>query len=201
MPKLYYQGHGSFRLTADDGLAIYVDPYAGDGYDAPADVILVSHQHGDHNKIELVTQKKDCVIFSNKDALESGGYIRMRLDDYEDEDFLVESVEAYNKNHSPKECVGFIITLNGIKIYASGDTSKTEQMETFAEMELDYAILCGDGIYNMDLEGAAECARLIGAKHNIIIHLKPRELFDRERAEKWDAPNKIIVEPGEEIVL
>ena len=201
MPKLYYQGHGSFRLTADDGLVIYVDPYAGDGYDAPADVILVSHQHGDHNKIELVTQKKDCVIFSNKDALESGGYIRMRLDDYEDEDFLVESVEAYNKNHSPKECVGFIITLNGIKIYASGDTSKTEQMETFAEMELDYAILCGDGIYNMDLEGAAECARLIGAKHNIIIHLKPRELFDRERAEKWDAPNKIIVEPGEEIVL
>ena len=46
MPKLFYQGHGSFRLTANDGRVIYVDPYAGEGYDLPADIILVSHQHG-----------------------------------------------------------------------------------------------------------------------------------------------------------
>ena len=202
MPKLFYQGHGSFRLTADDGLVIYVDPYAGGGYDVPADVILVSHQHGDHNKIELVPQKEGCCIFSNHDALEDGQFhMRMHLDDYEDEDFLVESVEAYNEKHDPKECVGFIITLDGIKIYASGDTSTTKQMEEFADMNLDYAILCGDGIYNMDLDEAAECARLIGAKHNIIIHIKPRALFDRGRAEQWNAPNKIIIEPGDEIDL
>ena len=202
MPKLLYQGHGSFRLTADNGLVIYVDPYAGEGYDVPADVILVSHQHGDHNKVELVPQKEDCCIFSNKEALENGQFhMRRHLDDYDDDEFLVESVEAYNEKHDPKECVGFIITLDGIKIYASGDTSKTKQMETFADMKLDYAILCGDGIYNMDLDEAAECARLIGAKHNIIIHLKPGALFDRDRAEQWDAPNKIIIEPGEEIDL
>ena len=208
MAKLLYQGHGSFRLTGDNGLVIYVDPYAGEGYEIPADVILVSHQHGDHNKIELIPQKEDCCIFSNREAIE--GYrgenepywhMRMHLDDYDDEDFLVESVEAYNKNHDPGECVGFIITVDGIKIYASGDTSKTVQMEEFAEMELDYAILCGDGVYNMDLEEAAECARIIGAKHNIIIHLKPKVLFDRERAEQWNAPNKIIIEPNEEIAL
>jgi hypothetical protein len=68
-------------------------------------------------------------------------------------------------------------------------------------MELDYAILPGDGVYNMDIEEAAECARLIKAKHNIIVHLKPGELFDREKAEAWDAPDKIIVEPGQEIFL
>jgi len=208
MAKLYYQGHGSFRLTADDGLVVYVDPYAGDGYDVPADVILVSHQHGDHNKTELVPQKEGCCIFSNREAIE--GYrgenepywhMRMHLDDYENDDFLVESVEAYNKNHARRECVGFIITIDGLKIYASGDTSKTAQMETFADMNLDYAILCGDGVYNMGLDEAAECARLIGAKRNIIIHLKPKSLFDREMAERWDAPGKIIIEPGEEIVL
>ena len=199
MPKLFYQGHGSFRLTSNNGLVIYVDPYAGEGYDVPADVILVSHQHGDHNKIELVPQKENCCIFSNREAIEAGYHMRMHLDDYDDDEFLVESVEAYNKNHDPKECVGFIITLDGIKIYASGDTSKTKQMETFADMNLDYAILCGDWVYNMDLDEAAGCARLIGAKHNIIVHIKPKALFDRERAEKWDAPNKIIIEPGEEV--
>ena len=48
---------------------------------------------------------------------------------------------------------------------------------------------------------AAECARLIGAKHNIIVHLKPGALFDRKKAEKWGAPNKLIIEPGQEIDL
>jgi hypothetical protein len=37
MPKLYYQGHGSFRLTANDGRVIYVDPYKDKGYDVQAD--------------------------------------------------------------------------------------------------------------------------------------------------------------------
>jgi L-ascorbate metabolism protein UlaG (beta-lactamase superfamily) len=73
-------------------------------------------------------------------------------------------------------------------------------METFAALELDYALFPGDGIFNMGLNEAAECAQLIGAKHNIIIHLKPGESV-RKKAEKWDAPNKLIVEPGQEIDL
>jgi|GEM_PF-557435 len=202
MPKLFYQGHGSFRLTANDGTVIYVDPYAGDGYDIPADVILVSHQHGDHNKIELVTKKEGCFVFDNWDAQPKsleGSYMACHFDDGDDITF--EGVQAYNKNHNSAECVGFIITIDGVKIYASGDTSKTEQMNTFADMKLDYAILCGDGVYNMNPEEAAECAKLINAKYNILIHVKPKALFDREIVEAWDAPNKIIIEPNEEISL
>lgn len=33
MPKLLFQRHGSFRLTANDGLVIYVDTYSGERYD------------------------------------------------------------------------------------------------------------------------------------------------------------------------
>ena len=65
MPELFYQGHGSYRLTANDGRVIYVDPYAGEGYDQPADIILVSHQHGDHNKVELCAKKTDCRVISS----------------------------------------------------------------------------------------------------------------------------------------
>jgi hypothetical protein len=36
MPKLLFQGHGSLRLTADDGRVIYIDPYKGKGYDLPS---------------------------------------------------------------------------------------------------------------------------------------------------------------------
>jgi L-ascorbate metabolism protein UlaG (beta-lactamase superfamily) len=196
MPKLFYNGHGSFRLTANDGRVIYVDPYAGEGYDVPADIILVTHDHGDHNQVQLCTQKPDCRIITNEEALAGGKHNSFAINGV-----LVQAVEAGNKNHDPAQCVGYIITVDGVKIYASGDTSKTAQMETFADMKLDYAMLCGDGVYNMNPEEAAECAKLIGAKYNILIHVKPKELFDREIAEAWSAPNKIIIEPNGEISL
>ena len=66
MPKLLYQGHGSFRLKTNDGRFIYVDPYAGEGYDVPADIILVTHQHGDHTKIQKCVQKSDCRIITKQ---------------------------------------------------------------------------------------------------------------------------------------
>ena len=195
MPKLFYQAHGSFRLTTNDGRVIFVDPYVGEGYDVPADFILVTHQHPDHNKVELCTQKSGCRVISNVEALAGGKHNSFDFDGVK-----VEAVEAANKNHDPKECVGYIITIDGVKIYASGDTSKTKQMETFAAMNLDYAVFPGDGFYNMGPEEAAECANIINAKHNILVHVKVDESV-KEIAEKWDAPNKLVLEPGQEIEL
>ena len=196
MPKLLYQGHGSYRLTADDGRVIYVDPCSGKGYDLPADLILVTHQHSDHNKVHLCTQKEGCRTITNKEALAGGKHNGFDVDGIQ-----VRAVEAKSILHSPKKCVGYLITVDGVKIYASGDTSRTGQMGTFAALELDYAVFPGTGILSMGLKEAAECAELIGAKHNIIIHLKPGALFDREKAGKWAAPNKLIIEPGEEISI
>ena len=196
MPKLLFQGHGSYRIIADDGRVIYVDPSSGKGYDLPADIILVTHQHSDHNKIEKCAQNHGCRIITNKEALTNGQHNSFDVDGV-----LIQAVEAKSILHSPKKCVGYIITIDGISLYASGDTSRTSQMDTFAAMNLDYAIFPGAVPLGRGLKEAAECARLIGAKHNIIIHIRPGALFDRKKAEKWDAPNKLIIEPGQEIVL
>ena len=195
MPKLLFQGHGSLRLTADDERVIYIDPYKGKGYDLPADIILVTHQHSDHNRIKLCAQKTDCRIITNVEALAGGSH-----NSFDFGEIQIQAVEASNKNHDPKLCVGYIVTIDGVKLYASGDTSKTQQMESFSQLELDYALFPGDGIFNMGLEEAAECARISGAKHNILIHLKPGESY-RKKGEKWNAPNKLILEQGEEIEL
>ena len=196
MPKLLYQGHGSVRLTANDGRIVYVDPFAGEGYDLPADIILVTHGHRDHCQIQLCAQKPDCTIITHEEAISNGKHNSFNIGG-----ITIHPTEASNNKHDPKNCVGYIITLNNTKLYAAGDTSKTKQMERFSALEIDYALLPGDGIYNMDAKEAAECARLIQAKHNILIHMKPGALFDRETAEDWLAPNKLIVEPRQEINL
>jgi L-ascorbate metabolism protein UlaG (beta-lactamase superfamily) len=196
MAKLFYQGHGSFRLRSDGGIVVYIDPFTGEGYDLPADIILITHQHDDHNKISLITQKSDCVVITNVEALADGKHNSFSV-----KNIGIEAVMAENKNHSPDNSVGYIVTVDGLKLYFCGDTSTTPQMAEFAAKKLDYAFLCADGFYNMGLEEAAECAKLIGAKHNVPVHLKPGELFDREMAEQWSAPNKLIIEPGKEVGL
>ena len=133
----------------------------------------------------------------------SGGFAPCKHNTFElGERLTVEAVEASNAKHDPRECVGYIVTLDGVKIYCSGDTSKTAQMEGYAKRELDYALLPTDGVFNMGLDEAAECARLIAAKHNIPVHMNPLKLFGKKKAvEKWAAPNKLIIEPGQEIEL
>ena len=53
MAELLYQGHGSLRFQTNKGTVIYLDPYAGEGYNLPADLVLVTHGHHDHNVITL----------------------------------------------------------------------------------------------------------------------------------------------------
>ena len=194
--KLLYQGHASYKITTATGKVMYVDPYAGEGYDVPADIILVSHQHDDHNKIGLVTQKPSCTVITNVEALAGGKHNTFHV-----EDVVIEAVEACNVNHDPTQCVGFILTVDGIKIYIAADTSKTKSMESFAQLGLDYALLPIDGFYNMDASEASECAKLIGARVNIPVHMKPGELFNRECTNAFNAPGKLVVAAGEEIEL
>lgn len=196
MAALFYQGHGSLRLTTDSGKVIYIDPFAGEGYDVPADLILVTHQHYDHNCINLPAKNADCVIWQNFDALQNGEYQTLKLDFA-----TVEAVEAYNHHHAKEECVGYIVTVDGISLYFAGDTGETQEMSHMKARNLDYAILPMDFTYTMDVEETIRCAQLIAAKHTIPIHMAPGQLFDLDRAKKFTAPGALIVKPGESIQL
>lgn len=196
MPKLLYQGHASFRLISDRGVVIYVDPFAGDGYDLPADIVLVTHQHEDHNRVDLVKLKAKSRVITEREAMTNGIYNAFRV-----RYVNIRAVPATNDHHDPRECVGYIITLDGVKIYAAGDTSETDAMGDMFWQKLDYALLPIDGVYNMDPVNASICAARIGARHSIPYHMKPGELFDLTMARRFDIPSRLILQPGEEIDL
>lgn len=198
-PTLLYQGHGSLRITTAEGKIIYIDPYAGEGYDLPADLILISHGHPDHTAVDLIESRaEDCRIIRNTDALVDGVYRTFDLG-YA----TVEAVQAgNNKNHDINVCVGWIVTLpGGISVYATGDTSTTDQMAALAERDIHYAFFVCDGKFNMDIPEASACASLVNARHSIPYHMAPGQLFDAERAETFDGPGRLILAAGEAITL
>lgn len=197
MAKLLYQGHGSFRIITDNEIVIYVDPFVGEGYNIPADIILVTHEHPDHNKVELITQKENCRILRAETMLRNEEYKHVQIGKID-----IEAVPAYNQNHDRNKCVGYVMQVDNVKIYAAGDTSTTEYMKTdLSKKVLDYALLPIDGFYNMDAKEAERCAEIIGAKHTIPIHTKAGELFNIHEAENFMPSNRLIIKPGEEIEL
>ena len=143
-------------------------------------------------------QNEGCRIIYNTDALLGGEYKTFDLGFA-----TVEAVQAgNNKNHDIKVCVGWVITLSdGVSIYATGDTSATDQMAELADRDIHYAFIVCDGRYNMDIDEAIACAKIINARHSVPYHMSPGALFDRSRAELFDVPNRLIIPAGEEIVL
>ena len=115
----------------------------------------------------------------------------------------VEAVQAGNNpNHNIKECVGWLITLSGgVTVYATGDTSATDQMAELASRDIHYAFFVCDGIYNMDMDEAIACAKLVNARHSVPYHMAPGKAFDQKRAELFDVPGRLIIPAGEEITL
>ena len=198
---ILYMGQGSLRIVTAEDKVIYIDPFAGDWYDLPADLILVTHGHPDHNQIDLIQSRNDgCQVITWAEALEGGEHQTFELGYV-----TVEAVEAgYNKNHDVTACVGYVLTFSdGKSVYVSGDTSTTQQMPALAEKAIDYAFFCCDGKFNMDTTEASSCAALVAAKHRIPSHLAPGApgSFDRDVAEQFQAEGRIILAPGEELAV
>lgn len=194
MAELLYQGHGSYRIVSNEGVVIYVDPYAGEGYDMPADIVIVTHEHSDHNQVDLVTLKDDGVILRHGFLFVDGEYPIKKI-----KKVMIEGTPAENKNHTREECVGFIMTVDGITLYGAGDTNYYPEMESFND--LDYALLPVDGIYNMSAQEASRCAHVIDSRYFIPIHTSPTQLYDEDIAKSFKSPHALYIKPGERLKL
>ncbi len=196
MAKLFYQGHSSFRLTTDEGIVIFIDPFAGEGYKTPADLVLITHEHYDHNAINLITRKPSTIIIRSADALAGGVYRH-----FEEFGVRIQAVPAYNSHHQRNQCVGYVLNFDGICLYHAGDTDLIPEMKDLAKYQIDYALLPIDGFYTMKPEDAAEAAKIIGAKHLIPMHMKPGRLWDYGQAMRVVSPVAMLMKPNDNIDL
>lgn len=172
-PTLTLIGQASVKIKTKEGVVIYIDPYYKGDYSEKADIILVSHEHSDHNKIDLVTQNKDCVVLRVKNTINPADNSYNTFEYY---GVKIEPVPASNKNHPLSSTNGFVLTFDGVTIYHASDTSKLSQMAALKTKNIDYAFFPIDGNYNMGPAEAMECAEMVGAKHNTPFHVNTADV-------------------------
>jgi len=71
--ELTYFGRSSVKIKTASGLVVYIDPYAPGDYSEAADLILVTHGHSDHNRVNLVARKSATVIAAPAGAVTERG--------------------------------------------------------------------------------------------------------------------------------
>lgn len=185
-------GHASMKIKTAEGVVIYIDPYYEGDYSEPADIILSTHEHHDHNAIDLVTRKENCTILRVADTLNPD----LTHNNFEIKGVKIEPVAAGgNQNHHPDNTNGYLLTFDGLTVYHPGDTSMIPEMEALKDRKIDYAFFPIDGVYNMGPEEATKCANMIGAKHNTPMHF-----FDADPM-KFTADNLLRMNYGETIEL
>ena len=189
-------GRASVKIDLKNGKRIYIDPFAGEGsdYSEPADLVLVTHQHGDHNKVDLVTMAEGGEVIQCPNDIKAGESI-------ETQGIEIIAVPGYNENHPKEVNCGFVIKVDGVTIYHSGDTSMIEEMGELTAYNIDYAMICMDDYYNMGPEEAMEVAEVVQPRVVIPIHSSPQGMFDQEVVDRFSYEETIVLEPGASTVL
>lgn len=200
--ELTYFGRATVKIRTAAGFVLYIDPYAPGDYSEQADLVLVSHGHGDHNRVDLVKLKSGAVIASAPGAVPGKG-VRFLTegDSFQAGPFSVRALPASNKNHRRGETLGFLVSFDGIVVYHASDTNYLPEMEGFSKYGIGYALLPCDGFYNMGPEEASRCASAVKARTVIPIHSSKSELYDGKNARAVRGSGVIVLEPGQKIPL
>lgn len=153
------------------GKTIYVDPYGGaekfESFEAP-DLVLITDIHGDHlnrstlEKLDLskahivapkaVVDKLEGLGHASDFALSNGSKV-------ESKGMEIMAVPMYNlpetadSRHPKGRGNGYVLTLGETRLYISGDTEDIKEMR--ALKNIDYAFVCMNLPYTMDVEAAA----------------------------------------------
>ena len=177
--EIWCIGHGTLMLKLKD-FVVHIDPVSREAnYDKlpDADIILVSHSHGDHldpGAIAAIRTPGTLVLCNKKSADRLEGAItmangdKMDLSDQTGIAAAVEAVPAYNIRHErspgnpfhPKgEGNGYIIELGGKRIYVGGDTENIPEMSDFGK--IDIAFIPMNLPYTMSVDMAVDAASRI----------------------------------------
>ena len=169
--------HGTLYIEFD-GLTIYVDPVTRSGgrqfayADMPkADYVLLTHEHGDHFDRNALSALTGGQLITNARCAEMLGYgtVMANGDELQLRDNIkIEAVPAYNcspghENFHPKgRDNGFILTLDGLRVYIAGDTEDIPELANIKD--IDVAFLPCNQPYTMTTDQFVKAVNIVKPK-------------------------------------
>lgn len=177
--KFHALMHASIRIEYD-GKEIEIDPVGKLGnrttdYKAmpKADYIFITHEHADHfdketisllsnSNTQLITNKRCAEMLSYGQVMQNGDTKVIA------NDLTVEAVPAYNTTeghlqfHPKGRDNGYIITIDGLRIYIAGDTEDIPELS--AIKDIDIAFLPCNQPYTMTTDQLVRAAKIIKPK-------------------------------------
>jgi len=175
--EMHFIGHGSLMFKVN-GFIIHIDPvssYADYDLLPKADLILVTHEHGDHLDVQLINEikKPETLLFCNENSTKqvTWGLVMKAGDRQEINDIVIDAIPAYNiinerapgQPFHPKGVgIGYLLTIGGKRFYIAGDTENTPEMK--ALRNIDVAFLPMNLPYTMTPEMVADAARAFKPK-------------------------------------
>ena len=180
--NIHWLGHDTFRIDTD-GLVIYLDPFLLKTGGPKADLILITHEHMDHNSpgdVAKVMKEGTIIITVARGAEKLSGDVRIIKpgEEMTVRGIHVRAVPAYNTNKfrspgvpfHPRELgyVGYLITVRGITIYHAGDSDFIPEMKG---LKPDVALLPVSGKYVMTAAEAVAAAAAISPRVAVPMHV------------------------------
>ncbi len=175
---IHWLGHGTLYFEFNETI-IHVDPYSNQAdYNTlpDADLIFITHDHGDHYDLNAINQiKKDStLLICPQIIMDIGTYpdtaiVLNNWDSAVFNDIPIKAVPAYNYEpgqiyHAEGIGNGYVFTFNDLKVYVAGDTEDIDDMARLGEIHI--AFLPMNLPYTMTPEQAANAAEMI--KPNIL---------------------------------
>ena len=168
--KIKWYGHSAFLITSNQGVKIITDPYEPNAFGGqltygkikdPADIVLVSHDHADHNHTKDLPGSPQ--IIKGAGLKTSKGISFKGVATFHDP----------SKGSERGENTAFSMEVDGIRVCHLGDLGHVLSQKEITEIgPVDILITPVGGFYTIDSKEATQVATLLKPKVVIPMHFK-----------------------------
>jgi L-ascorbate metabolism protein UlaG (beta-lactamase superfamily) len=168
--KIKWYGHSAFQITTDSGTRIIIDPYESGAFGGSiaygsitdeADIVLTSHDHGDHNYIKGIR----------------GKFVHIKqAGEYEEKGVKIKAIPTFHDKSKGEERgtnLVFVVSADDTVVIHLGDLGHTLDSSTLQNIgKADILLVPVGGFFTIDAEEATQVMNDIDPTITIPMHYK-----------------------------
>ncbi len=171
---IQWLGHSSFLIVTESGTRIVTDPYEPGGYEGairygalkePVDVVTISHEHPDHNYVQMVGGSPIVVRGAGEFVAEGVSF------------FGVPTMHDKTGGSERGKNTVFVIMADGMKLCHLGDLGHMLTHDQAAEIgSVDVLLAPVGGHFTIDADEAWQVADMLSARVVVPMHFKTEKI-------------------------